>query len=324
MDPRNALLAAIRDNVDEDLPRLAYADWLEENGEADLAEFIRVECRLAGMPDDHPERRRLFRRDLELLADYKDEWVGPVRRGCAFWEVRRGFLDEINTSADNLLDHAAAIARHPLRVARLSVTEADLDALAGCPHLAGLRELALTGPQGLGDEAARAVAHSACLDRLESLALDGMLIGTAGAFALAAAPLGRLRKLRLRGGQIGPDGVEALVESPYLASLETLDLSGRYVSTPSGAPGQSTSGAAPNIGDAGVVRLARCPGSEKLRVLVLVMNHLGDEGVRALAESPYLAGLQALHLEQGPPASVAAHAALTARFGAVMRGSWVG
>src|SRR5262245_60573944 len=126
MDPRNALLAAIRDNVEDDLPRLAYADWLEENGAADLAEVIRVECRLAGMPDNHPERRRLFRRDLELLADYKDEWVGPIRRGCSFWEVRRGFLDEVSTSADNLLQHAATIARHPLRVARLGVAEDDL------------------------------------------------------------------------------------------------------------------------------------------------------------------------------------------------------
>src|SRR5262249_12216453 len=144
---RDALLSAIRESVEDDLPRLAYADWLEENGEPELAEFIRVECRLAGMPDDHPERRPLFRRDLEPLSAFKDTWVGPVRHECIFWEVRRGFLDEVSTTAANFLGHSEQIfRRHPLRVARLGVVEDDLDGLADCPHLLGVRELALSGP----------------------------------------------------------------------------------------------------------------------------------------------------------------------------------
>ena len=42
-----ALLTAIADSPDEDTPRLVYADWLDENGDPDKAEFIRVQIELA-------------------------------------------------------------------------------------------------------------------------------------------------------------------------------------------------------------------------------------------------------------------------------------
>lgn len=47
---RAALLDAIRANPAEDLPRLLYADWLEEFGGSDLdratVEFVRLSCDL--------------------------------------------------------------------------------------------------------------------------------------------------------------------------------------------------------------------------------------------------------------------------------------
>lgn len=41
------LLQNILDNPDDDLVRLVYADWLEEQGQGDRAEFIRVQVELA-------------------------------------------------------------------------------------------------------------------------------------------------------------------------------------------------------------------------------------------------------------------------------------
>lgn len=40
----DALLRAILDRPDDDLPRLVLADWLDEHGEGERAEFIRVQC----------------------------------------------------------------------------------------------------------------------------------------------------------------------------------------------------------------------------------------------------------------------------------------
>ena len=39
-DEREAIIAAVAANPDDDTLRLAFADWLQEGGEEDRAEFI--------------------------------------------------------------------------------------------------------------------------------------------------------------------------------------------------------------------------------------------------------------------------------------------
>ena len=61
-----AFLDEIRENPDDDTPRLVLADWLEEHGdEADLrrAELIRVGCRLRSLAADDSGRTALAKRD---------------------------------------------------------------------------------------------------------------------------------------------------------------------------------------------------------------------------------------------------------------------
>ena len=43
----DAFLQAILESPDDDTPRLAYADWLDEHGDPDRAEFLRVQGLLA-------------------------------------------------------------------------------------------------------------------------------------------------------------------------------------------------------------------------------------------------------------------------------------
>jgi uncharacterized protein (TIGR02996 family) len=43
---QQAFLRDIREHPDDDTPRLIYSDWLEENGQPERAEFIRVQCEL--------------------------------------------------------------------------------------------------------------------------------------------------------------------------------------------------------------------------------------------------------------------------------------
>jgi uncharacterized protein (TIGR02996 family) len=59
---RDALLRAIVAAPDDDAPRLVYADWLDEHGEAARAEFIRLQCKLAR----HPRTADGRRTELEL------------------------------------------------------------------------------------------------------------------------------------------------------------------------------------------------------------------------------------------------------------------
>lgn len=53
MNDHTPFIAAIIADPDADLPRLIYADWLDENGQCDRAEFIRCQCELARMNDPH-------------------------------------------------------------------------------------------------------------------------------------------------------------------------------------------------------------------------------------------------------------------------------
>ena len=67
--PKNtALEAAIVTDADDDTPRLVYADWLDENGDPDHAEFIRVQCRLADLSPAEPEWVDLKEREAELAV----------------------------------------------------------------------------------------------------------------------------------------------------------------------------------------------------------------------------------------------------------------
>src|SRR5439155_8900481 len=53
MTDADAFLAAIVADPDADGPRLAYADWLGERGDAARAEFLRVQCELAKIDENH-------------------------------------------------------------------------------------------------------------------------------------------------------------------------------------------------------------------------------------------------------------------------------
>src|SRR5262249_10339211 len=65
MKVQEQLLAAIRANPDDDAVRLVYADWLEEHGDPDRAEFIRVQITLDGLPPDDPRYLPLRRRERQ-------------------------------------------------------------------------------------------------------------------------------------------------------------------------------------------------------------------------------------------------------------------
>src|SRR5689334_11806572 len=106
----DAFLQAICDNPDDDAPRLVYADWLEERGDAARAEFIRVQCRMAHLPPDDPHQRGLRDRVQELLRAHGDAWreelPGWARQDCVF---RRGFVEKVTGAAVGFLSSGAAL-----------------------------------------------------------------------------------------------------------------------------------------------------------------------------------------------------------------------
>src|SRR5689334_8020900 len=102
MTTEQAFLAEICANPDDDAPRLVYADWLDEHGDAERAEFIRLQCQLARTPR-HPRLQELRRREKQLLAEHEADWLGPLHGALRKWKFRRGFLHTVDATADRLL-----------------------------------------------------------------------------------------------------------------------------------------------------------------------------------------------------------------------------
>src|SRR5947209_1378755 len=86
-----AFLRLILADPDADGPRLLYADWLDERGDAARAEFIRVQCALAALPADDARRPALQARGDVLLEQNRFAWGAPLRGLAVQWDFGRGF-----------------------------------------------------------------------------------------------------------------------------------------------------------------------------------------------------------------------------------------
>ena len=100
----DAFLHAIHDTPADDLPRLVYADWLEENRDAARAEFIRVQCELASIDAIDPQRGALEDREHALLNEHEDRWLGKSRPEMTEWEFARGFVQSLTADPYGVSD----------------------------------------------------------------------------------------------------------------------------------------------------------------------------------------------------------------------------
>jgi uncharacterized protein (TIGR02996 family) len=64
----HAFLQSIIEHPEDDAPRLVYADWLEEPGQNERADLIRVQCQLAHLPSGDEQLAGV---EQDLLEDNK-------------------------------------------------------------------------------------------------------------------------------------------------------------------------------------------------------------------------------------------------------------
>jgi uncharacterized protein (TIGR02996 family) len=76
-ETKESLMKAILANPDDDAPRLIFADWLDENGDPERAEFIRLQCRIAErerndyVPPDDPDGKAM----TALEEKHAERWA---------------------------------------------------------------------------------------------------------------------------------------------------------------------------------------------------------------------------------------------------------
>jgi uncharacterized protein (TIGR02996 family) len=118
MTDGDALLAAVIAHPDDDTPRLVYADWLQENGQPERAEFIRLQIERELGDANTIGYWDLRRRESTLLSKHRKEWGRPVRQllPSSRYVFRRGFVEGVETEASLYLRSETELyAAAPLR-----------------------------------------------------------------------------------------------------------------------------------------------------------------------------------------------------------------
>jgi uncharacterized protein (TIGR02996 family) len=239
-------LRAICAAPDDDAPRLVYADWLDEHGHPDRAEFIRkhiagardrdvheLGCQVlfrakgrawvAGLPGTvglwaefvassvpRPNARHL---EIGGESGRVDTWVEcePV---LTDWE--RGFPAAIYVQGDTDLFFAHLdevrefVPVRRLRLSNLPDPDRFVQTIAGQPFLSKIRDLLLSGVW-LSDDAVAALASSPFAAELRFVALRADRLTDRAGRALAASPfLGGVEMLHLLRNQFSDEVVSAL------------------------------------------------------------------------------------------------------------------
>lgn len=282
----DAFLATIVEQPDDDAPRLIFADWLDDHGDADRAEFIRVQVESARLSSGSARGVALARREAELRGRGEHEWRTrlPHLDGVSWEGFSRGFVEAVFVETVEQLLHYADIlfAVTPVRSVQIgTLSAADAARLAQAPVLARLQELNLGNNPTLGRDGVRALASSPHLANLTALLLHY--------------------------NDLGDDAVRDLARSPYLGNLVELYLSGNALGDPAAA---ALAGTFPRlrdldlrdnrIADPGVLALADAPAHPQLATLYLVNNTIGPLGAHALAATPHLPQLARLYLNYNP------------------------
>jgi uncharacterized protein (TIGR02996 family) len=210
-----ALLHQIARRPTDPAPRLVLADFLEEAGESDRAEFIRLQVR------EMPSRSNVVEiddilltvRERVLLARHRAEWLAglPEEIEWFFWG---GLVEGVVVSSEEQWQQA----RKYVDVRRLAWRggEGFLSIVRNASGMRGVVALDLSSNR-IGDARVQALAQSPHLQNLASLNLTGNKIGGRGVQALAQSPpLNNLNSLGLWENESGAEGREALRNSPYL------------------------------------------------------------------------------------------------------------
>lgn len=291
MTEGEALYRAILEQPDDDAPRLVWADWLDEHGDPDRAEFVRLQCEWAALDPGDPRQDALWDRWSHVLGRNRGRWaagLGTAARNHGFW---RGLPDWFDLTTGELIEPVTALRRHvPAQCWNLALG-GFRDELRTWPGLDAVRCLDVAeGPTDPFYPHASArgwvwLLQSPRLAGLRMLEVGLDVTSTGVLVALSGTDFPNLRELSVQVHNTDPAhppaGWKPLPHATWFSGLKSLDLWGC------------------SLGDAGIGDLVSI-GSRALTRLSVGMNNLTPRGVRVLAECPELRSLRSLELNGNP------------------------
>jgi len=337
---RSAFYESIRESLDDDTPRLVFADWLEERGEAERAEFIRVQCALAKDDIDYDELDRLRQRESELWQTFGHHWTSelPQIPGITWSYFERGFVGCV--TINHWQDWFAALPglwdQSPITTLQIRSHGEQPEPLAAMERLSRtaaehapsrLRGLALAlNDEWITESLCRLFRdghfidlqsfHCNAMPTVEYLLRhpdfvpgmrfwmsSGAQIGdTEGRWFGSNTRWTELRRLVAGGCDLGKS-VQNLWRSPTFARLRHLELysnhieSGMVTESPPELPSlQYLDLSGNNIGDNGIIAIARKGHLPELTSLRVANCSMGAMGFRSLLTTSWLPSLRELDI----------------------------
>jgi uncharacterized protein (TIGR02996 family) len=323
-----ALMRAILDDPEDDVSRLVFADWLEENGNEARAQCIRAmveAARLAPSRETGDQERfaKLTSIYCSLLAKNESQWRSelPTIPGISWFApsgrvagptFQRGFVNFVAADSWPILREQAQTLFEATPIERLSLrldSPQECRELAGWPYGRHLKALELRESQTDG---LLPLAKSAYWGKLRRLDLFHHRDFIRFSEVLATPFFQNLETLRLLRTAPHPGDLLPIFEqhnvlhhlqlrrlewhlhwdlTPYLDALLQMpppQLNWLHLESDAGT------------GDEMARRIARSPHSMQLRRLVLRRTGLTEIGARLLAQSDYLEDLELLDVRQNP------------------------
>ncbi len=293
-------LAEILAAPDDDAPRLVLADWFEDHDD-DRGEFIRLQCERAHLPQHDDRWWQLWDREQQLLAQHGRSWSRQWRRprflgrrvdcydDCSGTPLspgtrvyRRG-LPEV-ASARNVLGMRRGLEAPERRLVReILLYSYDSRLLPGLllEGLVGLSGLAVPGSQ-LGADFVAPLAQCPAAEGLRRLGLERNLLQRTSLELLCESPyLRSLQSLNLSWNRLSPRDPLVLRQWSSLSNLRELWLSGNAMDRAG-----SELLADPALAGLHLLDVGECPGDAPLLEMLLdnstmrQLTHLSLEGAR--------------------------------------------
>ena len=256
-----ALFAAICADPEDEVSRLVYADWLEEQGDEPRAEALRTSVERRRLPEWEPRAWVLDARMERLAEKHQEAWDAALPKlADGWWSVgTSGLVEQVRVDSPQALVEQAEVifSAGPIASANVGIgvrhEPDDATPLASCAFMSRIRSLALDGmvsPERLGLPALatspyftnlRHLARDQCGDEddfleylaecpafpgLELLTLNRAYFETAGCRALSLSPiLQTLRRLTLSQANVGDAGLRHLMRMRHFWQLRELRLS---------------------------------------------------------------------------------------------------
>lgn len=196
MSERAAFISAIIKNPDDNTARLVFADWLEENGEPERAEFIRLQIKAKELLNDG-EMIQLWRAEL---LDHRSVWRAAIGLNDHFGQYERGFLTGVYVC--------------PTQFHALTRQVLSFEPVAFQLHLIGLD----------GDDAPQAgsFAEDPLLGTVTSIWIRRGTDVKWFAQLMQSSHLTNLRQIDVYIDYLGVEGVKAITNAPAAFALESL------------------------------------------------------------------------------------------------------